>query len=135
MEKQFAVKTVQHMETYWGLLEIKKGSELRLTKLDDEIHDNFKQHFPDFDPAATLDEDEMKSKTGKEQWRSFINQYEKKIDDFNFGTMLRTSPKEEYGEYTTIFGTSKIFPTSLPADGGANAYSRSYAVLCGRNCA
>jgi hypothetical protein len=92
------------MMTYWSLLENIRGSNLRLTKLDDEIHENFKKEFPDFDPAATIDEDEMKSKEGKEKWRNFVNQYEKKVDDFNFGTMLRINAKEEYGEKETIFG-------------------------------
>ena len=46
----------------------------------------------------------MKSKAGKERWRSFINTYENKIDDYNFGTMLRSSPAEEYSQEETIFG-------------------------------
>lgn len=92
------------MMTYWSLLENIPGSKLRLTKIDDEIHEHFKEHFPDFDPAATIDEDKMKSKSGKEQWRNFIMQYDKKVDDYNFGTMLRSSPKTEYGEEETIFG-------------------------------
>ena len=104
IEKQFAVKVVQHMETYWSLLEMRKGSELKLTKIDDEIYENFKKHFPDFDPAAPLNEDDMKSKAGKEKWRNFINEYEKKIDDFNFGAMVRSRPDVEYGEHTSIFG-------------------------------
>ncbi|CCC14171.1 unnamed protein product [Sordaria macrospora k-hell] len=29
--------------------------------------------------------------------------YDKKIDDYNFGTLLRASPKTEYGEKETIF--------------------------------
>ncbi|KAL9058097.1 MAG: hypothetical protein Q9162_001959 [Coniocarpon cinnabarinum] len=109
IEKQFAVKVVQHMETYWSLLEMRKGSDLKLTKIDDEIHDNFRQEFPDFDPAATLNEDDMKSKQGKEKWRMFINQYEKKIDDFNFGAMVRASPKDEYNEKSTIFAVRMQF--------------------------
>lgn len=92
------------MSTYWGILEKMRGSQLRLTKMDDEIHDHFKKEFPEFDPAATIDEDGMKSKQGKERWRKFINEYEKKVDDFNFGTMLRANPKWEYGEKETIFG-------------------------------
>lgn len=92
------------MSTYWGILEKIRGSQLRLTKMDDEIHEHFKRDFPEFDPAATLDEDEMKSKKGKERWRKFITEYEKKIDDYNFGTMLRANPKWEYGEKETIFG-------------------------------
>lgn len=103
MEKQFAVKAVQHMATYWAVLEKVKGSSLRLTKYDDEIYDHLKQDFPELDPAMTIDEDEMKSKTGKERWRKFMMKYEKTIDDYNFGTMMRRNPKWEYGEDETMF--------------------------------
>ena len=93
------------MTTYWAILEKMRGSKLRLTKIDDEIYDHFEKDFPDFDAKATIDEDKMKSKEGKERWREFIMAYEKKIDDYNFGTMLRASPSTEYGEKETIFGT------------------------------
>lgn len=99
---------VQHMSTYWAILEKVKGSALRLTKMDDEIYEHLKADFPEFDPAATIDEDEMKSKTGKERWRKFMMAYEKKIDDYNFGTMLRNSPKAEYSQEDTIFGRAHI---------------------------
>jgi Polysaccharide biosynthesis len=92
------------MMTYWRLLENMPGSKLRLTKIDDDIHEHFTREFPEFVPAATIDEDEMKSKEGKEKWRKFISEYEKKVDDYNFGTMLRASPKFEYSEKETIFG-------------------------------
>lgn len=92
------------MTTYWAILEKVKGSSLRLTKMDDEIYEHLKAEFPEFDPAAVVDEDEMKSKTGKERWRKFMMAYEKKIDDYNFGTMLRNSPKVEYSQEDTIFG-------------------------------
>jgi hypothetical protein len=94
--------------TYWSILEKVPGSQLRLTKIDDEIYEHFKAEFPDFDPAATIDEDQMKSKEGKEKWRNWINQYEKKIHDFNFGTMLRANPKTEYEQENTIFGEWRI---------------------------
>ncbi|KAK4102373.1 DUF757-domain-containing protein [Parathielavia hyrcaniae] len=103
IEKQFAVKVVQHMQTYWSILERVKGSSLRLTRMDDDIYEHLKRDFPDFDPAETIDEDKMKSKEGKERWRNFMMAYEKKVDDYNFGTMLRASPKMEYGEKETIF--------------------------------
>ncbi|KAK3985292.1 putative polysaccharide biosynthesis protein [Cladorrhinum sp. PSN332] len=103
IEKQFAVKCVHHMETYWAILQKVKGSTLRLTRIDDEILEHLKQDFPEFDPAATIDEDEMKSKSGKEKWRKFLMAYEKKVDDYNFGTMLRSNAKTEYGEKETIF--------------------------------
>ncbi|KAL2268781.1 hypothetical protein VTJ83DRAFT_3627 [Remersonia thermophila] len=103
IEKQFAVKVVQHMQTYWSILERVKGSSLRLTKIDDEIYDHLKRDFPEFDPAETIDEDKMKSKEGKERWRNFMMAYEKRVDDYNFGTMLRANPKWEYGRDETIF--------------------------------
>jgi hypothetical protein len=103
MEKQFAVKVVQHMQTYWSILEKVKGSALRLTKMDDEIYTHLMLEFPDFDAAATINEDDMKSKTGKERWRKFMMAYEKKIEDYNFGTMVRNDAKAEYDEDTTIF--------------------------------
>ncbi|KAF4509772.1 hypothetical protein G6O67_003910 [Ophiocordyceps sinensis] len=103
MEKQFAVKVVQHMQTYWSILEKVKGSTIRLTKIDDDIYGHLKEAFPDFDPAATIDEDEMKSKSGKARWRAFMMVYENKVDDYNFGTMVRNSYKVEYEENTTIF--------------------------------
>jgi len=93
------------MTTYWSILERVKGSSLRLTKLDDDIMEHLEKDFPDFDPAATIDEDIMKSKEGKERWRNFMMAYDKKVDDYNFGTMLRLNPKMEYGREETIFGT------------------------------
>ena len=92
------------MSTYWAILEKVKGSSLRLTKIDDEIYAHFKQAFPEFDARETIDEDAMKSKEGKERWRNFMMTYEKNVDDYNFGTMLRSNPKFEYGEKETIFG-------------------------------
>lgn len=123
------------MMTYWKLLENIPGSKLKLTRIDDEISEAFKEAFPDFDPASTIDEDEMKSKKGKEQWRNFINQYEKKVDDYNFGTMLRKSPKTEYDEKDTIFGrsTSFLFGRGQSADHFAAVRMQFYAVEIARN--
>jgi len=109
IEKQFAVKVVEHMATYWQILEKMPGSKLRLTKMDDEILEHFNSHFPDFDLKATINEDDMKSKAGKEHWRGFINAYEKKIEDFNFGTMLRANPAWEYGQKESIFAVRMQF--------------------------
>jgi hypothetical protein len=95
--------------TYWSILEKVKGSQLRLTKMDDEIYESFTKEFPEFDPAGTLNEDEMKSKAGKEKWRNWINQYEKKVDDFNFGTIIRTRADAEYDQDTTLFGVRMHF--------------------------
>ncbi|KAF3315995.1 hypothetical protein TWF173_002776 [Orbilia oligospora] len=103
IEKQFAVKAVMYMQTHWELLTRCRGTDLKLTKIDDEIYEHLKETFPDLDVSKKLDEDEMKSKEGKEKWRNFVNVYENKVKDFNFGTMLRTEPGAEYDQNTTIF--------------------------------
>ncbi|QKX53647.1 uncharacterized protein TRUGW13939_00726 [Talaromyces rugulosus] len=109
MEKQFAVKAVEHLMTYWSILEKVPGSKLRLTKMDDEIYEHFKREFPDFNPADKINEDDMKSKAGKERWRNFMNEYEETINDYNFGTMLRADAKSEYDQETTIFAMRMQF--------------------------
>lgn len=93
------------MAIYWSILEKLQGSKLKLTRIDDEIYEHFQKDFPDMDVSQTIDEDKMKGKEGKERWRKFIMAYEKKIDDYNFGTMLRNNPKADYSEEDTIFGS------------------------------
>lgn len=102
------VAAVEHLMTYWAILEKVKGSQLRLTKQDNEIYESFMEAFPDFDPAGTLVEDEMKSKAGKEKWRTWMMKWDK-IEDFNFGTMIRTRADAEYDQETTIFGVRMQF--------------------------
>lgn len=124
--------------TYWAILEKVRGSQLRLTKMDDEIYESFMKEFPDFDPAETLNEDTMKSKEGKEKWRNWMNQYEKTVTDFNFGTMLRSNPKFEYDQETTIFGGFSFLTIgSLFALGGyvglTSQNSHAHAVLRDRD--
>lgn len=97
------------MLTYWKILESMPGSKLKLTKHDDEIYAKFLEHFPDFDAKARINEDEMKSKEGKEKWREFIKLYEDKVEDFNFGTMLRADASKEYDEKDTIFAVRMQF--------------------------
>ncbi|KAK1830121.1 putative polysaccharide biosynthesis protein [Podospora conica] len=103
VEQGFAVLAVKHLETYWGILNKVKGSALRLTKFDDDIMEDLHKTFPDFDPAKPLDEDEMKSPEGKEKWRNFMMAYSKKVDDYNFGTIVRTRADGEYTNEGTIF--------------------------------
>ncbi|KAK0205544.1 DUF757-domain-containing protein [Desarmillaria ectypa] len=110
IEKQFAVKAVEQAQTYWNLLEKVPPRQLRLTKFDDEIFEHALKAFPEmtsepYDKLTKLDEDWMKSKEGKERWRVFIQTYEKKVKDYNFGSLIRTDAREEYGEKNTIFVT------------------------------
>lgn len=106
IERQFAVIAVEQAETYWNLLTKIQGSKLRLTKIDDEIYNTFIEHFPeykDIERIKSFKEDELKTPQRKAQWRTFCNLFEKSVEDFNFGTLLRTNSAEEYGQEGTIF--------------------------------
>ncbi|KAI0772741.1 DUF757-domain-containing protein [Trametes elegans] len=110
IEKQFAVKAVEHAQTYWNLLEKVNPRDLKLTKIDDEIFEHTKETFPelfenDYAKLVVLDEEWMKSEAGKKRWRDFIQHYEKKVKDYNFGSLIRTDARQEYSETNTIFVT------------------------------
>ncbi|KAJ7075420.1 DUF757-domain-containing protein [Mycena belliarum] len=110
IEKQFAVKAVEQAQTYWNLIEKVDPKELRLTKIDDEIYEDTLKTFPELAEdghakLTKLDEEGMKSAEGKERWRVFIESYKKKVKDYNFGSLIRTDAREEYGEKNTIFVT------------------------------
>lgn len=105
IEKQFAVKAVTQAETYMGLLQKIPGSQLKLTKYDNDIYEKLLQSFPEFkDPnvAASVNEEDMKSSQGKTKWRNFCEQF-KEIEDYNFGTLLRSKASEDYTQENTIF--------------------------------
>ncbi|KAG8750378.1 hypothetical protein FRC14_000599 [Serendipita sp. 396] len=100
-------------QTYWNLLEAVPPSSLKLTRLDDEIHEHFSQDFPELienpQKIKMLDEEWMKDPTGKERWRKFISAYEKRVDDYNFGSLIRTNSSGEYSETNSIFVTRMQF--------------------------
>jgi len=76
-------------------------------RIDDEIFDSFKESFPDlFDDVKHIqvaDEDLMKSPEAKVRWRKWIEQYKERVQDYNFGSLLRTDARGEYSESNTIF--------------------------------
>ncbi|KAF8314542.1 DUF757-domain-containing protein [Clavulina sp. PMI_390] len=114
IEKQFAVVAVQHAQVYWNLLEKVPPSTLKLTKLDDEIFEDFKAKFPelfenDAKGLALADEDAMKSDENKARWRNFIQPYEKRVNQYNFGSLLRLDATDEYSEHNAIFVTRMQF--------------------------
>ncbi|VEU20668.1 DEKNAAC101561 [Brettanomyces naardenensis] len=112
IEKQFAVKAVEQMQTYWNLLEAIPGSKLRLTPFDAEIYEEFIKVFPEYsdvNKVAVISEDEMKSKEGKEKWRALFKTFEKKVEDYNFGTLIRVDASEEYTQENSIFGVRLQF--------------------------
>jgi hypothetical protein len=91
MEMEWAEKAGKHAETYFKLLKaVNDKSKLKLTPIDAEIYTHFRTVFPDLN-VKELDEEKMKSNTGKALWRPFCMKYEKNdnITDYNFGTLLR----------------------------------------------
>jgi len=110
IEKQFAVKAVEQAQTYWNLLEKVEPKDLKLTKYDDEIFEHTMKTFPElneppYEKLVKVDEEWMKSPDGKNRWRDFIDSYKEKIQDYNFGSLIRTDARDEYGEANTIFVT------------------------------
>ncbi|KAF8337000.1 putative polysaccharide biosynthesis protein [Cantharellus anzutake] len=106
IEKQFAVVAVQHAEIYWRILR-KPPQSIRLTKIDDAIFEAFREGFPelfaDTKQIEVVDEDSMKSPGNKTRWRKWIEQFKDKVQDYNFGTLLRRDARVEYTEDNTIF--------------------------------
>jgi len=45
----------------------------------------------------------MKSPQNKVRWRKWIEQYKEKVQDYSFGSLLRTDARGEYSESNTIF--------------------------------
>ncbi|CAO3669009.1 unnamed protein product [Umbelopsis vinacea] len=103
IEKQWAVKAMHHAETYFKLISAIDGSKLRLTGIDDEIYADFTETFPEID-IQHLDENHFKGEKAKAKWRDWINKYEKRVNEYNFGSLLRIDPREDYTEQNTMFG-------------------------------
>lgn len=105
IEKQFAVKSVVQAEAYWNLISKVKASSLKLTQHDNDIYEALMVDFPEFKDKKTIaviNEEEMKSPSGKARWRAFCEKF-KEIEDYNFGTLLRTCADGEYSQDNTIF--------------------------------
>ncbi|KAJ2365649.1 hypothetical protein IW150_006157 [Coemansia sp. RSA 2607] len=102
MEMQWAVKAMHHAETYMKLLKTVGGNNFKLTAIDDELYADFKKNFPDLN-IEKLDESEFKTEVSKAKWRDFINKYENRVTDFNFGSLVRIDCKGDYTEDNTMF--------------------------------
>ncbi|KAG0222724.1 hypothetical protein BGW41_005870 [Actinomortierella wolfii] len=113
IEKQWAVKAMHHAETYFSLLQAMDGSKLKLTKIDEEIYLDWVATFgPDLPRIDVLDEEkDFKSPEMKEKWRNFIQKYEGKVTDYNFGTLLRIDVSKDYTQENTMFVTRTQFLT------------------------
>jgi len=104
VEALWAIKAYEHAEVYFNLLCAIDPSSLRLTRLDDDIYTEFREKFPDF-KVDKVEESQLKSPEAKEKWRPFCNSFEGKVDDFNFGTLLRVNSSADYSEENSILVT------------------------------
>ncbi|KAK4705955.1 hypothetical protein P7C70_g235, partial [Phenoliferia sp. Uapishka_3] len=109
IEMQFAVVAFEQAETYFNLITAVRPSTLkRLTKFDDEIIEAFTAAFPELanndEALKNLNEEEMKSPEGKKRWREFLMPFDGKVDDYNFGTLIRADCTDDYTQANSIFG-------------------------------
>ncbi|GAA5854948.1 hypothetical protein JCM8547_002318 [Rhodosporidiobolus lusitaniae] len=108
IEMQFAVMCMEKAETHFKLISSMKASTLpRLTKWDDLIMESFEKHFPDWqndDKLKVINEDELKTPEGKKRWREFMMPFEKTIDEYNFGTLIRSNCEDDYTQENSMFG-------------------------------
>lgn len=98
------MKAQHQAETYFKLISAMDASRLRLTKYDDDIYRQFKRYFKTLKVDVIRVED-FKSEDAKLKWRPFCNMYEGKVEDFNFGTLLRIDCNKGYDEENTILVT------------------------------
>lgn len=104
MEMVWALKAHHHAETYFKLISGIDASRLHLTKFDDDIYRQFKRYFKMLKVDVIKPED-FKSEEAKVKWRPFCNMYEGKIEDYNFGTLLRIDCSKGYDAENTILVT------------------------------
>ncbi|XP_072027346.1 LOW QUALITY PROTEIN: protein PBDC1-like [Amphiura filiformis] len=104
VELHWAIKAYHHAETYYNLISSVDNRKLKLSKHDDEIYEQFRKDFPDFD-VKVLSEEELKSGDAKTKWRPFCNHFDGQVEDFNFGTLLRLDCTQDYSEKNSIFVT------------------------------
>lgn len=67
------------------------------------IYEAFRKDFPDF-RIDVVSEESLKSPEAKELWRPWCMQFEKKVEDYNFATLLRHRADIEYTEENSILG-------------------------------
>ncbi|KAM5221447.1 protein PBDC1 [Ctenodactylus gundi] len=102
IEMAWAVRAMQHAEVYYKLISSVDPQFLKLTKVDDQIYSEFREHFETL-RIDVLDPEELKSESAKEKWRPFCLKFDGIVEDFNYGTLLRLDCSQGYTEENTIF--------------------------------
>lgn len=76
--------------------------DLKLTPFDDIIYKTFREDFGDMSVGVLDEEKDFKSESAKTRWRKFIEKFNK-LEDFNYGTLLRADASKECGPDNSIF--------------------------------
>lgn len=101
---RWAERCYRHAEIHLNLIKsVPYLKELKLTNMDDEIYDLFSETFPDM-CLDFICEDSLKSAPSKAKWRDFCNLFDGRVEDFNFGTLLRLDASKSYTEDNTCVG-------------------------------
>lgn len=101
LEELWAKKAFEHAELHFNLLRSVDTKLLKLTPFDDVIYKAFREEFPDL-KIDVLDEEELKSPSAKMKWRNFIERFNK-LDDFSYGTLIRTDASKDFSPENSIF--------------------------------
>lgn len=102
IELRWAMKASEHAEVYFNLISSVDPALLRLTPVDDEIYQTFREAFPDL-KVDVIDEEDLKSGEGKQKWRDFCENVKDKVQDYNYGTLLRLRSDEDYSQQNSMF--------------------------------
>ncbi|XP_010608023.3 LOW QUALITY PROTEIN: protein PBDC1, partial [Fukomys damarensis] len=102
IEMAWAMRAMQHAEVYYKLISSVDPQFLKLTKVDDQISSEFREHFEKL-KIDVLDPEEFKSESAKKKWRPFCLKFDGSVEDFNYGTLLRLDCSQGYTEENTMF--------------------------------
>ncbi|EHB09202.1 hypothetical protein GW7_21417 [Heterocephalus glaber] len=109
----WAMRAMQHAEVYYKLISSVDPQFLKLTKVDDQIYLEFREHFAKL-KIDVLDSEELKSESAKETWRPFCLKFDGSVEDFNYGTLLRLDCSQGYREENTLLPGYNFTPLKLP---------------------
>lgn len=97
IEYAWAIKAHRHAEVYMKIIKTVDPAKIKLTNVDDIIYRQWKRLFKDV-RIDVLQDDDFKTEDAKNKWRPFCEKFKGKIEDYNFGTLIRRDCSEEYSE-------------------------------------
>ncbi|KAL5110689.1 Protein PBDC1 [Taenia crassiceps] len=101
LEMSWAIAAYNHAETHYNILcAVPDARILQLSAVDDRIYTAFYETFPHLN-VDCITEDGIKSGEQKELWRSFCNEFDGVVEDYNRGTLLRLDSSLGYEERNT----------------------------------